>query len=312
MKQTTRRSFLKAAAVLSATAPAAAASAHYLVPSTPLLHAAEAVKRQGDAMIKVSCCAYSLRSCLSGKNKSMDMDGFLVWAAETGLEAAELTSYYFPQDITPDALHRIKHHAFLLGLDVSGTAVGNNFCLPPGDTRKKQIEYVKQWIDNAVHLGAPCIRIFGGRKPRGASDAEGLKWTIEATKEACRYAGEKGIFLALENHGGITKTSKEVLRIFDGVDSPWFGLNFDSGNFRTEDPYEDLKNIAPYSITAHIKVEMHPAGKEKQLCDYDKVFSILKEAGYRGYVALEYEAAGDPKSESARQIALLQKAARKS
>ena len=62
----------------------------------------------------------------------MDLFDFVNLAADMGLDAVELTSYYFPPDVDDDYLHRLKQHAFVLGLDVSGTSVGNNFCVAAG------------------------------------------------------------------------------------------------------------------------------------------------------------------------------------
>ena len=76
--------------------------------------------------------AYSYRAFLAGKAKTMDLFKFVDLSADMGLDGVELTSYYFPEDATVDYLHRLKQHAFLLGLDVSGTSVGNNFCLAGG------------------------------------------------------------------------------------------------------------------------------------------------------------------------------------
>ena len=109
-----------------------------------------------------------------------------------------------------------------------------------------------------------------------------------------KYAATKGVVLALENHGGITATPEQMLKIIDAVDSsPWFGVNFDGGNFRTDDPYASLSQIAPYAKNAQIKVEMF-SGAKKIPADLSRVVQILRTAGYRGYVALEYEAAEDP------------------
>ena len=53
-----------------------------------------------------------------------------------------------------------------------------------------------------------------------------------------------------------------MLKIIDKVDaSPWFGVNFDSGNFQTDDPYADLAKIAPYAVNAQIKAAIAPGGK---------------------------------------------------
>ena len=108
----------------------------------------------------------------------------------------------FPKQVTPEYLRHLKHLAFRLGLDISGTAVGNDFCHPPGAKREGQIAHVKQWIDWAEILGAPVIRIFSGSPQGGQTVDEAHRLAVEAIEECCDYAGRHGVFLALENHGG--------------------------------------------------------------------------------------------------------------
>ena len=116
------------------------------------------------------------------------------------------------------------------------------------------------------------------------------------------------MFLALENHGGITSTPEQMLKIIDQVDdSPWFGVNFDSGNFRTADPYADLARIAPYAVNAQIKVMISVDG-HRQPADFNRLTAILKEADYRGFVALEYEDRDDPFEAIPRHLDVLRKA----
>ena len=75
--------------------------------------------------------------------------------------------------------------------------------------------------------------------------------------------------------------------------NPWFGVNFDSGNFETDDPFADLAKIAPYAVNAQLKVSISPGGK-RQPADFERIVRILKDAGYRGFVALEYEESESP------------------
>ena len=105
----------------------------------------------------------------------MDLFDFVDLAADMGLDGVELTSYYFPPDVDADYLHRLKQHAFTLGLDVSGTSVGNNFCVAPGPERDKQLELVRTWVDNAAELDAPVIRIFAGTVPQGRHRGRGRR-----------------------------------------------------------------------------------------------------------------------------------------
>ena len=73
----------------------------------------------------------------------MNMFKFIDFCADNGCDGTELTSYFFPHNVTDKHLTDIRRHAFLRGVDISGTAVGNNFSLPKGEERNAQISYVK-------------------------------------------------------------------------------------------------------------------------------------------------------------------------
>jgi sugar phosphate isomerase/epimerase len=235
----------------------------------------------------------------------MDLFDFVNLAADMKLDAVELTSYYFPADVDDEYLHRLKQHAFVLGLDVSGTSVGNDFCVPPGPERDKQMALVRTWVDHAAELDAPVIRIFAGRVPKGDSEEAAVARAIEGIKVALPYAAQKGVSLALENHGGITATIPQILALVKAVDAPNFGVNLDTGNFRTADPYADLAQLAPYAINVQVKTEITRAGKPKEQADLARIVAILRDARYSGYVVLEYEAAEEPMSAVPRHIKTL-------
>ena len=121
---------------------------------------------------------------------------------------------------------------------------------------------------------------------------------VEGMQECCDYAAQHGVFLALENHGGPTATADGLLALVRDVDSPWFGVNLDTGNFHSKDSYADLAKAAPYALNVQVKVVIGgPGGKGKQPCDFGRIKKILEDAGYRGYVVLEYEENGDPRKE---------------
>lgn len=269
--------------------------------------------RNGKSHLKLSLAAYSFNRILP-KNWSpnddgqpaMTLDDFVRLCADLDLDGTELTSYYFPRDVTPAYLMHLKELTFRLGLDISGTAIGNNFCVPPGPKRDEQLQLTRTWIDHAAMMGAPVIRIFAGTVTKGQSEPEALDLCVAGISQSLEYAAEKGVFLALENHGGITSTAEQLLAIVKRVDSPWFGVNLDSGNFQTPDPYGDLAKIAPYAVNAQIKTEISPNGK-KQEADLSRIVGILRDAGYRGYIVLEYEAAEDPKIAVPRHIETLRK-----
>ena len=287
-----RRDFLRSAAL------AATGSSMLGAPSiTRFARAIEPIRRGGGAKFKFSLAAYSYRDLLNAKPAKATLEDFITACAMMQLEGTELTSYYFPPDFTPDYLRRLKQLAFDLGLDISGTAVGNDFCLPPGEKRDREIAHVKKWVDYAEILGAPVIRIFSGNAAKEMSVEEAHRLAVAGMEECCQYAGQHGVYLALENHGGLTATADGILALVRDVKSPWFAVNLDTGNFNTADPYADLAKLAPYAVNVQVKVSIHPQGGKRQPADMRRLARILTESGYRGYIVLEFEEPGDPKTE---------------
>jgi sugar phosphate isomerase/epimerase len=294
-----RRTFLKAvgavAAVTAVPAPAAAI---------------DPIKRRGGPQMHLSVAAYSFRKYFTdfrrggstAKKGVWGLEDFVDLCAEYGLPGTELTSYYVPEPLPAQYLQRLRRRALLAGLTVSGTAIGNTFTHPAGPERDKEIAYTKLWIDRAADMGAPTIRIFAGNLQKGTTEAQARQLTIDAIRECCEYAGRKGVMLALENHGGIVSTADQLLSIVRDIDSEWFGVNWDSGNFRSENAYDELTAIAPYAVTAQIKTKV--AGKPADLA---RVVRILKDVNYRGWVALEYEDDEEPKVAVPRYLAELRK-----
>src|SRR5262245_58183054 len=124
--------------------------------------AIEPITRNGQPKFKFSLAAYSYRNLLQGASPQLTLKDFIDDCARFGLEGTELTSYYFPKDVNADYVRALARHAFRLGLDVSGTAIGNEFGHPAGEKRDAEIAKTKQWIDFAEMMGAPVIRIFAG------------------------------------------------------------------------------------------------------------------------------------------------------
>ena len=86
-----------------------------------------------------------------------------------------------------------------------------------------------------------------------------------------------------------------MLDIIRAVKSPWVGINLDTGNFQTDDPYADLAKCAPYAINVQYKSQILRRGqKQKEPADLARVVKLLRDANYQGYFTLEYEAPEDP------------------
>lgn len=293
MTHANRREFLS----MSGAAVAALATGSALPSVASRAAAAESIA--APATYRFSLAAYSYRTLLQAKQSPMPYEEFISDCARAGFDGVELTSYYFPKDVKPEYLRSIKAHCFKLGLDITGTAVGNDFTHPKGEKRDEQLALVRRWVDNAEILGAPQIRIFAGSVKPGQTEAEAHALVVDAVKESCDYAGKHGIFLALENHGGLTATPEGLLKLYEDAKHPWLGITFDSGNFHTADPYADLQKIAPYAINAQMKVVVSRGEKgkaQKEESDFSRLAKMMREAKYRGYIVLEYEESPDPRT----------------
>ncbi len=282
-----RRAFLTRTALAAAAGPLA---------MTGAARAIEPIGRTRPSHLKLSVAAYSFRQYLDFKAPKMDMFDFVNLAADYGLDGVEPTSYWFPTPVSDQYLRKLQQHAFLLGLDISGTAIRNDFCLAEGPKRDEDLKEVRQWIDHAAALTAPVIRVFGGTVPRGENEDQVAERAIAGIESVLPHAVEKGVTLALENHGGITATPAQLLRLVKGVHAPQggFGVNLDTGNFHGDDPYAELAELAPYAVNVQVKTEISRKGKKKEPADLSKVIGILRDAKYSGYVVLEYEGAEDP------------------
>ena len=281
MTELSRRSFLAASAAAVA-GPAVA-------------RAIDPVRRPGPvADLRLSLAAYSFRQWLDLKKPTMSLVEFIDLAATLPLDAVELTSYYFA-DTSDAALDKLKAHCAAKKLAISGVPVGNNFCLKDAGKRRAEVEKVKLWTTRAARLGAKTVRVFAGDKDKSDTLEEAQTRVVAALEECCEHAAGLGVMLALENHHGITATPDQLLALVKPVRSPALGVNVDTGNFHTADPYADVAKIAPYGVVVQVKTEVFP-GNKREDADLGRVVRILRDANYHGYVALEYEAKADAKA----------------
>ena len=272
------------------------ASSALALSSMPAI-AREAFHRSGGPRFQLGLAAYSLRNYFSfsrGRKqdpaqdgKPLDMYRFIDYCVEQGVDAAELTSYFFDPNIQDETFLDIKRYAFVRGVAISGTAIGNNFTIGAGPKLEEEIAKAMTWIDRASLLGAPHVRFFAGTGKQLQQDPKRMDEACAAIEKCAQHAAKRGVFIGIENHGNLT--SAQMLEIMERVQSPWVGINLDTGNFWSDDPYGDLEKCAPYAVNVQVKVSMKKPNGEHYPADLDRVGKILKEASYQGYVILEYE-----------------------
>lgn len=223
-------------------------------------------------------------------------------------------------------LQKLKLHAFKKGVDLISLSIHQDFVSPDAEERRKHIEHTLNCIELAYKMGIPCIRLNSGRwntiksfddlmaargveEPLpGYTEDDAFQWCIDSINECLPKAEERGVLLAIENHWGLTSTPEGLLRIRKAVDSPWMGLLLDTGNF-LEDPYDKLETVAPYAD--FIQAKTYYGGGEWYTLDldYERIFRILDEAGFSGYVSIEFEGKEPAESGVRKSVEMLRTAA---
>jgi len=255
----------------------------------------ESVSKKYGYKFKTSLNVYSFNSLL--REGKIDLFDVLDFCAEYNFDAVDPTGYYFPgypEVPSDDFIMKFKKRAFLLGLDISGTGVRNDFTNPDAASRKADIQMVQNWTIAAAKLGIPALRIFSGNNPHeGYTRDQVFEWMAKDIKQCCDFGKKYGVIMAIQNHNDFIKTAADVDRIFEMVDSEWLGLNLDIGSYRQHDPFEEIEKTIKHAVTWQIKENIWIDGKETPT-DLVKVFKIIKKAGYRGYLPIETLGAGDP------------------
>lgn len=257
----------------------------------------------GKARLKTAICAYSYRQALA--RKAMTYEDLVRLAVEHGVDGLDLTVYWFPST-SDEFLLPLRRLAYRNAVEIYSIAIRTDMCRPEPEAREKEVSEVRRWVDVAEKLGAGHIRVFGGNVPTGRTEEEAVVWVVETLKRSADYAGSKGVILGLENHGGITARAQRILEIVRKTDSPWVGINLDTGNFR-EDPYGQMEMCVPYAVNVQVKSEMRGPDGRAERQDWDRIGAMLAQAGYRGYLSLEYEAAEDPATAMPRLLAELRR-----
>ena len=258
------------------------------------------------------------------KTPKVPIENVIDEAARLGIEGIDIL--HRQMDNEDNAyLQKLKRHAFVNGVDLICLSIHQSFVSPDAAERQKNIDHTLHCIELAYKLGIPSIRLNSGRwntiksfdelmakrgvEPilPGYTEDDGFKWCIDSIEKCLPKAAECGVMLALENHWGLTSTPEGLLRIRKAIDSPWLGVLLDTGNF-LEDPYTKLEKVAP--VANFVQAKTYYGGGEWYTLDldYKRIINILRQANYKGYIALEFEGKEAPESGVRKSIAMLQEA----
>lgn len=265
-----RRLFLAAAAA----APAGAA----------LAQPAENLPKK--ARLKPALCAYSFRQDLQSKAKTYE--DLVRACVDWDVDGLDMTVYWVPST-DPAWLHSLRRLAYRCGVEIYSIAIRTELTRSEPKERDAEVDNIRKWVDVAAELGAGHIRVFGGYLRGGVTEEQAVPWVVECLQRGGEYAGSRGILLGLENHGGITTRAERILEILRKVNSPWVGINLDTGNF-PQDPWRQMEICLPHAVNVQVKSEMTHENGQRGPQDWDRVVKLVAASGYKGYLSLEYEA----------------------
>ena len=260
------------------------------------------------AQPKFACAAWGFRE--------MALPEYFAASKKLGIDLVEVNvSANTPKHLTYDAtdaeIAKMLAQAEDAGVTVVALAGGNNFAAADLDG---EIAKVKRQIDMTAAAGADVLRIFAGWVSAAQFTDATFARISDALEQVGEYAEDADVLVAVENHGGVTATGAQCLRLLDPVDSPAVGLNYDPANFRhaTEDAMAALKVTGDFINYSHWKDVRYEADKPEYcavgegIIDWEPIVKDLLALGYDGYWAIEYEAVEDVERGTRDSLAYLQ------
>lgn len=251
-------------------------------------------------MMKISLLSHSYREGL--RTGRMGITDILDQAAKMRLDGVDLLVSVFP-DTEPSTLRRVRMDCLRRGLNLCYLGVSNDFGKPASEL-PGQVQLVKKWIDVAERMGVPMVRIFAAWIHQGEPEAEVWRRMMPCMREVAEYGEKRGILIGLHNHnhGCVTRTGADVLRILGEVNNPYFTHILDTGQYAgspgasgsggKSDPrydfYASIEQSAPKAVHIRCKIYRIQSGVEAWL-DYDRIFPVFYRLQYNGYLSVVYE-----------------------
>ena len=285
--------------------------------------------------IAVSMWSY-FQSWKAGK---LDLAGFIREAKKAGADGVELLDFFYNEPDKPrieefDHDYLEAHRARIIealsetGLPVPIFSVANNFAKTDPELRELAFRKIQFGVTEATKYGADVVRVFAGDVAEGITFDQAYNWIIEGLARASEFAAQMNIKLALENHGTLAGKGDQVCKIIEDVraaaGNDALGANPDTGNFLLVNQPSDeaIRIVAPFANMVHFKdFVREPAGHEGFAYEaldgrryvgmavgegevkLEACISALKDAGFNGWLSVEYEGEEDPMTAVPRSIA---------
>ena len=208
------------------------------------------------------------------------------------IHAVEYVNQFF-KDAGKEYLTELKSRTDDLGVENVLIMVDREGDLGGADDAKRQqaVENHYKWIEAAKFLGCHSIRV--NARGRGTME-EVAKAAVDGLGKLTEYASKDNIGVIVENHGGYSSNGKWMSDVIRKVNHPNCGTLPDFGNFvisREEvyDRYLGMKELMPYAKGVSAKANAFDEEGNETKSDFYKILKIVKEAGYTGYIGIEYE-----------------------
>lgn len=213
-----------------------------------------------------------------------------------GISAVEYVNSFFP-DRQPKTEFMQELKKRCSDLDVQSLLImcdgEGNLGDPDGGARNKAIENHYKWIDAAVELGCHSIRV---NAQSSGSYEEQMKLAADGLARLTEHAAKQNINVIVENHGGLSSNGAWLAGVMKMVNKPRCGTLPDFGNFildwdtREEyDRYTGVTELMPYAKAVSAKSHDFDGDGNEIHTNYAKMISIVLDAGYRGFIGIEYE-----------------------
>jgi len=244
-------------------------------------------------LFKISLAEWSLhRSLQSGKIDHLDF--CKVAKNDFGLDAVEyVNSFFFDKAQDQSYLKEMKQRADDLGVKSLLIMCDNEGSLGDPDpvARTKAVENHYKWIDAGKYLGCHSIRV--NAQSKGKYDQQ-MKLAADGLSRLIEYGANNDINVIVENHGGLSSNGQWLATVMEKVDHPHGGTLPDFGNFRIQgeewyDRYKGVEELMPYAKAVSAKSHDFDSQGNEINTDYYKMMDIVLNAGYSGYVGIEYE-----------------------
>lgn len=272
--------------------------------------------------MKIGVSTYSFRGLvIKGVMTQFDI---IKKAKEMGFDLVEFAGLDIPQgELAESYAARVKEECSYAGIEMGNYTIGADLINGSDGNLNAEIERLKGEVQIAKILGAPGMRHdatygfkSGCRGPKGFQDA--LPALVRGCRAVTEFAAELGIKTMVENHGFFSQDSERVEMLVNGVNHENFGVLVDMGNFLCvdEDPAKAVGRLAPYAFHVHAKDFHTKPGTSTNpgagwfssrggnflrgsIIGHGDVpvaqcINIIKKAGYKGNLSIEFEGMEDP------------------